>query len=266
MKAMQDPTLRLADEQLDFYRQNGYLALDALTTQKEVARIREIYDRLFEERVGRERGDQFDLAGADDDKERAKLPQILGPSNYAPELKDTLAWANAGAIMEQLLGGPLTGQGDHAILKPAGYGASTPWHQDEAYWNPAFDHYSLSVWMPLQDVDARSGCMHFVPGSHLTEVAPHRPIGGDPRVHGLEVDPDAQVDVSKAVGIPLKAGGCTIHHQRTLHFAPPNTSDQPRRAWILMGSREATPREVAHNYYWQQLWQTAREQRARNAR
>ncbi len=260
---MPQPTLRLDDEQINFYRENGYLVIDQLTEPDEVMRIREVYDRLFEARVGRETGDQFDLAGDDEEGKTAKLPQILNPSKYAPELKDTLAWANARVVMEQLLGGELSGQGDHAILKPARYGSPTPWHQDEAYWDPGYDHFSLSVWMPLQDVDAASGCMHFVPGSHRMEVAPHRPIGNDPRVHGLEVDAD--LDLSGAVAAPLRAGGCTIHHQRTLHYAPANHTDVPRRAWIMMGSREGRKRNVPHDYYWQKLWQTARSERAASA-
>jgi ectoine hydroxylase-related dioxygenase (phytanoyl-CoA dioxygenase family) len=262
---MQEPTVRLTDEQIRFYHDNGYLVLDQISTPEEIAQLRAIYDRLFAEQAGRERGDQFDLAGSDEEGKTAKLPQILSPSTYAPEMRETLAWANARAIMTQLWGQEPASQGDHAILKPAHYGSPTPWHQDEAYWDPAFDHCSLSVWMPLQDVDERSGCMHFVPGSHVRQVLPHRPIGGDPRVHGLELDPAVEVDLSGAVAAPLKAGGCTIHHQRTLHYAPGNVSDIPRRAWILMGNLPGTPREEPYDYYWQKQRHTAREERAKAA-
>jgi hypothetical protein len=39
----------------------------------------------------------------------------------------------------------------------------------------------------------------------------------------------------KADGVPqpLKAGGCTIHAGRTLHYAGPNLTDEPRRAYIV---------------------------------
>ena len=41
--------------------------------------------------------------------------------------------------------------------------------------------------------------------------------------------------VLKADGIPqpLKAGGCTIHTGRTLHYAGANLTDAPRRAYIV---------------------------------
>src|SRR5688572_11959097 len=113
------PNITLTHDQIDFYQQEGYLALEALTTQEEVAWLRGIYDRLFAERAGRETGDQFDLAGADADDDEAALPQILGPSKYAPELLHGLFRANAFAIAKQLLGPAAQPQGEHAILKPA---------------------------------------------------------------------------------------------------------------------------------------------------
>lgn len=254
------PTVQLTAEQIQFYNDNGYLVIDQISTPEELAGLREIYDRLFAEKAGREKGNQFDLAGDDEEGAVAKLPQILGPSNFAPEMKETLAWANAGAIARALLGTEDIGQGDHAILKPAGYGAPTPWHQDEAYWDPGYNHFGLSIWMPLQDVDASSGCMHFVPGSHLAEVVEHQPIGNNPKVHGLETV--EAIDMDRAVAVPLAAGGCTIHGGRTLHYAPGNTSPIDRRAWIMMANSPGTKRETPNDYHWQARWDTARQKRA----
>lgn len=251
---MSQSTVTLTQDQIDSFHRDGYLVLPAITTAEEIAQIRQIYDRLFAERVGREVGDQFDLAGTDEEGQQATLPQILGPSKYAPELKDMLFKANGQAIAEQLLGGECT-VGEHAILKPARYGAPTPWHQDEAYWNPDFDYSSLSIWMPLQDATVESGCMQFVPGSNNQEVLPHHPIGNDPRVHGLEVD---DFDETQIVPCPVPAGGATIHHCRTLHYAGPNTTDEPRRAYIQVYGLPTKKRAATRDFYWQKIQQTAR--------
>ena len=53
----------------------------------------------------------------------------------------------------------------------------------------------------------------------------------DPTVHGLVTD---DVDPSLAVACPIPVGGATIHTCRTMHYAGPNTTDQPRRAYILV--------------------------------
>jgi len=257
------PTVTLTEEQIAFYHENGFLAIDAITTPEEVERLRGVYDRLFEQKAGRAEGNQFDLAGTDEEGKPAALPQILGPRKYAPELAETLYEANARAISEQLLGPGITFTGDHAIFKPAGVGAPTPWHQDEAYWDPNLDYHSLSVWMPLQEATLENGCMVFLPGSHKREITPHQSIGGDTRVHGLEML-DA-VDEAKAVACPLPAGGATFHDARTMHFTGANRSQIPRRAYIIGFGRPATPRAEARRFPWNEAKRTARDERSRAA-
>lgn len=230
---MPEPTVRLTEEQISFYHNQGYLAIDHMTTPEEVAYLRKAYDRIFEQRVGHDVGDEFDLVGGDTDGPR-KLPQIVEPRNYAPEFQNTLYEANAIVIAGQLLGDGMVQRGSHAIFKPAHYGAHTPWHQDAAYWNPAKPyHSSLSIWMPLQDATLENGCMQFMPKSQKMDILPHHHIGHDPKVIGLEVD-DGQADFSNAVACPVPAGGATFHGGHMLHYAGPNHSDVPRRAYILM--------------------------------
>jgi len=252
----------LTTGQVAFFRENGYLALENLVDPDEIEWMREAYDRIFIQRAGREVGDQFDLAGADSDTEEPKLPQILSPSKYAPELLEGRFRERVLQAAHALLGSEATLGGDHAILKPALVGAETPWHQDEAYWDPGFDYVSFSAWIPLQDVNTENGCMWFVPGSHRMEVVPHHSIGYDPRVHGLEAE---GIDVSCAVACPIPAGGATFHLSRTLHYTGPNRSTGPRRAYILGAGLPGSPRNDDRTFPWNDLKQTAREERSRRS-
>jgi ectoine hydroxylase-related dioxygenase (phytanoyl-CoA dioxygenase family) len=177
---------------------------------------------------------------------------------YAPELANGQFRVNAMHIAKQLLGQECVAQGEHAILKPARIGAETPWHQDEAYWGEDREYNALSIWIPLQPATMENGCMQFVPGSQKLEVLPHHSIGHDPRVHGLEVE---GADVSRAVACPIPAGGCTIHHNRTLHYAGPNRSDIPRRAYILGFGTPPKKRDIPRVFQWNRIKQTAREER-----
>lgn len=255
------PNLTITLEQIEFFHENGYLAIDAITTPEEVEMMRAVYDRIFEQRAGRDEGNQFDLAGTDDENTEAALPQILDPARYAEELRDTLFRANAHAISKQLLGDYCMPMGEHAIRKPAHYGAPTPWHQDEAYRNPAYEHNNVSVWMPLQEANMENGCMCFIPGSHKLDVLSHHPINHDPRVHGLEVD--EEIEMSSAVACPLPPGGATFHASRTLHYTPPNRSDAPRRAYILAFCIPPVLRATPRHFSWNEIRATAREARAR---
>lgn len=101
---MRQPTVSLTQDQIDFYHENGYLSIPNIMPPDEVEWMSKVYDRLFEERAGRETGDQFDLAGTDEEGQEAVLPQILGPTRFAPELMDSQLWVNGAHIVKQLLG------------------------------------------------------------------------------------------------------------------------------------------------------------------
>jgi ectoine hydroxylase-related dioxygenase (phytanoyl-CoA dioxygenase family) len=260
MDAAAPPTL--TPEQIRHFHEEGYLAVPQVTTAADVAFIREIYDRLFRERVGWQEGNSFDLAGTDAEGRELALPQLLGPAQYAPELKQCLLLANVHAMVKQLLGEAATCGIAHAIFKPAHHGAATPWHQDAAYWSPRHYHKMISVWVPLQEVTEANGCMQFVPRSHERDVLTHRSINNDPRIHGLELVPEELYQVKNPVVCPLPAGGATFHGGYMLHHTGPNHTDIPRRALILMGGVPGSERPLPRSYWWMDAKQTARVQRA----
>ncbi len=244
-----EPTIKLRPDQIEAYHTNGFLTIDAITTPEELALLREKYDQMFARAVGREEGNWFDLAGTNEEGKEVVMPQVLDPERYVPEFKNTLMRANADAIAKQLLGPEATGSGAHCIYKPPKISPETPWHQDEAYWDPAYEYCTLSIWVPLQPATVEMGCMWFVPGTHRWDVLPHRHINNDPRIHGLELV-DFEKYTKVAIACPLPAGGATIHHPRTLHYAGPNRSDTPRRAYILGGQLPRKKRAVPLRYPW----------------
>lgn len=225
----------------------------------EIAWVRGIYDRLFAERAGWNRGDQFDLAGTDEPDAKPRLPQLMNPAIYAPELQKAGFRQAALELARQLLGEDAQPGDEHAILKPAEDGAETPWHQDQAYWDPAYEYDAISIWTPLQEATLENGCMSFIPGSHGRGILPHHSIGHDARVHGLETD---EVERNVAVVCPLPAGGCTIHHCRTLHYAGPNRSRQPRRAYILTFRKPPERLAVPREFPWLAARRAARQVRS----
>ena len=259
---MPEPTIGLTEQQLDSFNKNGFLVIENFTTPEEVNQLREIYTRLFSERVGWDSGSQFDLAGTDDD-DQPSLPQLLGPSRFAPELKDTLYRANARAVARQILGPEMNDKnGEHMIYKPPKIGAATPWHQDQAYHAPDATYNGVNFWMPLDNATVESGCLQFVPGSHKLDVLPHHTINHDPRIHGLEVDNPEQY-ASQAVPCPVPAGGVSLHACYMLHYAEPNRTDTPRRAYTITFRTPPIRRDVPLKMPWRENRQTARDARAK---
>lgn len=247
----------LTKEQTVRLGKQGYLALPEFASAAEVAEIGAIFDRLLASKAGWQDGNQFDLAGTDDGG-APKLPQILYPSRYAPALKNHAVVQRARQIAEAYFGErPFADHGEHMIFKPPRDGAVTPWHQDQAYHDPALDERALNFWIPLDDCDEQNGCMHYVPGSNRLDVLPHHSIGHDPSVHGLEVD-EPETYARQSVSCPLPAGGCVIHLPTTLHYAGPNPSARQRRAYILIMQVEGTKRSVPVDNYWMREKRTAR--------
>jgi ectoine hydroxylase-related dioxygenase (phytanoyl-CoA dioxygenase family) len=239
----------------------GYLVFDRITDDAEVSRIRAICEALFDRKAGFEEGRHFNMVGADNDESGPTLPQILHPRIYAPELRRTQFFANAQALAQQLLGPGVRFAFDHVIKKPAFDGAATPWHQDEAFRDPGYDYEEISIWMPLQDVDERNGCMEYIPGEDPGGVLPHRSPSGDISVHGVECF--AGFDPRDKVVCPIPAGGCTVHTGRTVHGAGANHTDAPRYAYILVFDLPRRRRHTQRKFPWLDEKQTARMERER---
>ena len=239
---------------------DGFVVLPGFADPSEVERVGNTFDRLFAANAGWDDGNKFDLAGTDD-RIQERLPQILKPSLYAPELSELQVVQKAREIALDFFDCETVEMGEHMIFKPPHVGSVTPWHQDQAYHDPTVDERSINYWIPLDDTDVANGCMQYVPGSHKLDVLPHHSIGNDPRVHGLEVDGPEALS-RKAVACPLRAGDAVLHLPTTLHYAGPNTTPRRRRAYIIAMVAPGSRRDVPVNNYWMQEKRTARLKRA----
>jgi hypothetical protein len=230
----------LTADQIASFDANGFLALDRIVPDDEVARLREIYAAVLAEPSGL----TLTYRGARSDGSDGIITQVFAPETKRPELLATEYLQSGRRLAAALLRveePEVTYGGLMFIYKPAGEGRDTPWHQDEAYWaeRSAVRCHSLSVWMPLDDVTVESGCMQYLPGSHRGDVLEHlKPPGPEP-LHLVE-----SVDTSRAVPCEIPAGGTTVHHCRTVHYGGANVSALPRRALTTIFHGPGTPRAV----------------------
>ncbi len=262
----------LTQDEIEFANTNGFLVVEGVCPQHELDRIAEDYDFIFSTEWGKEEGRYFDLGGTDEDGKQRGLPQILGPTEYMSWLVDSEYFKNLASIAQQILQREEEADfhGSHAILKPAGYGLTTPWHQDKSYWGYGSEHHKANYWMPLEDATIESGCLHYIPGSHVHpgqdgyDVVEHQSINNDPRIHGMEVTEKgaSAFDMDSAVAAPVKAGGVVIHFPRSMHYAGPNLTDHDRRALVCGFGYPSDFIHESKSYPWMQAKQTLRQQRA----
>jgi ectoine hydroxylase-related dioxygenase (phytanoyl-CoA dioxygenase family) len=229
-----DLEILLTDAQIAEWRERGFTHVERLTTDAEIDWLRERLEEVFDPSNKGLIGGYFD-ASAPITNEIADVPdlgQSIRPELKWPELVDTVAHRNAMRIASQLLDVPVDGleSWTHMIDKPPGRGHETPWHQDEAFWEEHLGYHACGVWLALDDVDQDNGCMEFMPFSHTDGIVTHRHLDDDPMVSALVID---DIDESRAVPIPLRAGGATFHTQRTMHHTGPNRSDRRRRAFAI---------------------------------
>ena len=253
------PRVALSKHQIDTFWEEGYLTIPDFIDVAQVDEIDRSFQRLFRTRAGWKEGDFYDIAGLDQGDE-FKLPQLLHPAKYAPELLRTVFWANAEAVAKALLGADARFSFDHAISKPPHPESATPWHQDQAFHRAGSHVENITIWLPLQDVDEENGCLTFVPQSHTGPMLTHRNYRDDKRIEGLEA---VGVDLDKAVTVPMRKGSVSIHHSRTLHYAGPNLSSQPRKVYSLLFAVQKPEPVVAVDYPWNLDKPTARLERKR---
>ena len=220
-----------ADE-ITFFHENGYLAVERITTDEELSWIREIFDHIFSADRAGKAGAPLDRSGTPVAGNKAgSLSQAFFPEMHFPQLLNSQYRRNAKRYAAALLGvedSKLSSWG-HMIRKMPG-GRAASWHQDHAYWEPELDYHALGVWMALQPVSVEMGAMQFLPGSHKRGLLVHRQE--DKPEHNVLTVAGA-IDESKAVACPLKQAGATFHHFETLHYTAPNRTSIPRLAFPM---------------------------------
>jgi len=225
----------------DFQR-DGFVVIEGVTTHEDLDRISRIMARLYRRYRGlarRRRAWDLGAGTAGDPPEILEINQTLA---LEPELGTTETFQRCRELAAALLQRPVEYRFDHAIYKPAFNGRATAWHQDEAYTlDPTL--VTAHFWVPVQDVSVEMGCMQFIPGSHRERVRPHQRLERLRHAHALET---TDVDATRAIACPLRAGDVTVHFPRTLHYTGPNLTAVPRLAWSLeFGPRRGLPFRLA---------------------
>src|SRR5262245_28861838 len=114
--------VELPAQKIEQFRTRGYVQVDRITSDEELAWMRLVYDALFTEKRGSFRGGYFDLTRSYGSDGEDLLPQIIAPEARFPQLKETAFWKNGERLARQLLGievGNEIGGWGHMIRKPA---------------------------------------------------------------------------------------------------------------------------------------------------
>jgi ectoine hydroxylase-related dioxygenase (phytanoyl-CoA dioxygenase family) len=126
---------------------------------------------------------------------------------------------------------------DHMLVKEPGTQQSTPWHQDQPYYNvEGFDN--CSMWMPVDPVAAES-TLEFLAGSHRQGWLMPRSFMDDQakwfEEGSLQEIPDVEAnrDEYDIRGWAMEPGDVVFFHMLTLHHSYGVPGKNRRRAFSL---------------------------------
>ncbi|MEQ8416177.1 MAG: phytanoyl-CoA dioxygenase family protein [Imperialibacter sp.] len=229
---------KLSDEQVAFFKENGYLANVKLLNSMQVESLRneleEIADpnhpghHLFYEFHSNESADPSKV-----------LFHALGAWRVTPGFHDVL-W-NPAFVMaaSQLLGGSVRFWHDQLFCKPAKHGGVVAWHQDYSYWTRTKPMEHLTCWVGLDDADVDNGCLYYVPGSHRWGLLDKPDLAGD--MNGLDQYlTEEQKSQFNPIPIEMKMGHGTFHHPLLVHGSYENKTDRQRRAYVTNVFKDGT--------------------------
>src|SRR6185437_11210255 len=95
--------VELTAAHVEAFETNGWTSIPRITTDEEVAWLKELYDALFNDRLQTYEGGVWDLVRPYGSDGEDRLPQIVHPERECEALKDTLFWRNGRRLAAQLM-------------------------------------------------------------------------------------------------------------------------------------------------------------------
>lgn len=254
--------MKLSDEQVEFFNENGYIVVENVFTESDlaplIADINQFIDRRAKELQAE--GHVTDLGeGLPFEKRFAHLyaqTRLIeeGIDIYQSQLAEMYKFLYNDKLLDvvESLVGPeiLCNPIQHLRAKiptpiinsdfPV-YRYNVPWHQDAATTQEDADPYKIvTFWIPLVDAMRETGCMEVLPGAFKNGLLQHQNFAG------LTIVPEQLPDITPQP-VPCPKGGMVIMSKYTPHRGLPNTSDIVR--WSLDLRYQAVGTSTGRTFY-----------------
>jgi ectoine hydroxylase-related dioxygenase (phytanoyl-CoA dioxygenase family) len=200
----------LPQSAVDAYRRDGYFSPVRVMSAEDAHRFRQSLE-AYEAKAGRP------LQG-----------------NWRHKTHLLFTWADALVhhpkildAVEDVIGPDILCWNVNFFIKEAASPGFVSWHQDSTYWGLDPDEV-ITAWIAFTDVTEENGYMQFIPGSHKVDQLPHVDTFHKDNLLSRGQEIAVEVDKSRAVGVPLKAGEMSLHHIKLVHGSAANRTGDRR--------------------------------------
>jgi ectoine hydroxylase-related dioxygenase (phytanoyl-CoA dioxygenase family) len=220
-----DDLIKLPEESIHEFREKGHTLVQGVLSKDEMEVYRPIIvgaaDRYNTEKRKLEDRDTYGKA----------FLQIMNLWQLDADVKRFVFARRMAKIAADLMGVEnVRLYHDQALFKEAG-GGPTPWHQDQYYW-PIDTNNTVTMWMPLVDIDVDMGMLTFASNSYTKGAVFNHEISDESESAFDDYVKNNNFPISRAK--TMQAGDATWHRGFTIHNAPGNNSDKMREVMTVI--------------------------------
>lgn len=226
----------LTGEQIDFYRENGYLLVKGLLSRAEADALRAEAHGIIERLSAIKSMEATWGSASGVTQQQTALLHCHNAQFFSAAFTRLLVDERLTSAAAQLIGSENVQLHHNKIfIKPPEKGSPFPMHQDHPFF-PHERHTMIAAVVHMDDAPEQKGCIRVVPGSHKLGPIEHQPEGG----YHL---PFEEYPLESSVACPAEAGDVLFFSYLTIHGSGVNTSNEARTT-ILIQMRDPEDRPL----------------------
>ena len=235
----------LAQEQIAFFHENGFLRIPAVFTADETAELSAEMDRLVEDWAFTSPGWSGPWRQAYMDPETEKKSKLTAMHDlhfYSDAWMRAVTNARLTACIADLIGPNVELHHSTLHIKPPQTGHPFPMHQDNPFYRHENGRFIDSL-VHLDDTCHENGEIRFLAGSHRQGYLEHITQLEDGTACSPHLPTD-QYSLEDTVPVPAKAGDVVVFSINTVHGSYINSTPQPRRL-VRIGYRDPENTQIS---------------------
>ena len=220
----------LTEEQLDHYKNKGYVAPVNALTSVEAKEIRDEIEKI-----------EKNWPGALEGLNRNYI-HLLSPMFNKVCLNKNILDA-----VESIIGQNILICGTTLFIKNPNEKGFVSFHQDAKYIGLE-PHNWVTVWLAVTDANEKNGCMRMLSGSHKEDLKYHEQKFDENNLltRGQTIK---DISLDKTDPIILKAGQISLHHPKIVHGSGLNYSNDRRIGFVIQSYIGTDVKQVVGKMY-----------------